>query len=779
MVWPARCYSVPALPTPFMITQPPPHDHVEFEAKRWGDKRLHGYETVDGYTILEVDGYWYYAATSGGVGLVSSGSRVGIDPLPGNLLPGLRPLPLNRGVLEGGPSHLSLPLTPLRPMPSAPFRSIAPAAGTAKVAVILVNFSDRTTDFTKADFTDLIFSTGTSSMNDYFNEVSYGNFSIAPGAGGIPDWVQAPSSHAYYGGNDINNSDSLPGDLVRDGVLLANPAIDFSEFDGDGDCKVDLLMVVHEGTGEEASFSTPDDIWSHSWSLSSAFIAGAATGGALNTGDTSVSCSGGYIVDDYLLLPELYSAGEISTIGVFLHEFGHAINLPDLYDTGSSLEFISEGVGTFGLMASGTWNGITTPGDSPAHLSAWSKYALGWVTPVVVSGALTDVGIRGAASPGAASGEVYQFFSGSPPAGIEGPGTGEYFLLENRTLQGFDAALSDSGLAVWHIDESKGTFTNRDNTEECIPPADCTTSHYRVGLVQADGRSDLERGINSGDSGDLFSNPDELGGHTMPSSDLYDGSLSGISITSIGDPGDPIRATLSHFFAGIISTPESYNFGSIKVGMTGTKTFTVSNLGADDLLIGTITLGGTDPEDFALGADTCSGTSVTQTGSCTFEVAFKPSVAGSSRAVVTIPSNDLDRPNYGVMLGGTVWSPSFGDGDGGGGGCFIATAAYGSYMERDVRVLREFRDDHLLTNRAGRALVKLYYSVSPPLAGLVASSEALKVIVRAMLLPVVYLALYTEVVSLIIVILLPLCLLFYLSMVVGKRKRDTVIPEEL
>jgi hypothetical protein len=74
------------------------------------------------------------------------------------------------------------------------------------------------------------------------------------------------------------------------------------------------------------------------------------------------------------------------------------------------------------------------------------------------------------------------------------------------------------------------------------------------------------------------------------------------------------------------------------------------------------------------------------------------------------------------------------------GGCFIATAAYGTPSAEQIDVLREFRDSVLLESTAGSLFVSLYYQLSPPVADFIAGNELLRTIVRELLIDPIVLA---------------------------------------
>jgi len=125
----------------------------------------------------------------------------------------------------------------------------------------------------------------------------------------------------------------------------------------------------------------------------------------------------------------------------------------------------------------------------------------------------------------------------------------------------------------------------------------------------------------------------------------------------------------------------------------------------------------------------------------------------------------------------TVTAAVDGGGGGGGGGCFIATAAFGSYIDPHVMTLRAFRDSFLMTNRFGRSFVRWYYATSPAIADVVRESGVLRTGVRLILLPAIglaYLSLTVGLLPTLVAITLAVTLLFpgtFLFLGIRNRRR--------
>jgi uncharacterized protein (DUF2141 family) len=176
-------------------------------------------------------------------------------------------------------------------------------------------------------------------------------------------------------------------------------------------------------------------------------------------------------------------------------------------------------------------------------------------------------------------------------------------------------------------------------------------------------------------------------------------------------------------------------------------------------------------------SDYTSGTSVTLTaapldqnssfsgwsGACAGAGTCTVTVSAATSVTATFISTEASSGNPSVAL--SVGADGGGSG-GGGGGCFIATAAYGSYLDPHVMVLREFRDKVLLKNKFGQEFVKFYYKHSPPIADTISKIEILKIATRLALTPVVYALAYPNVT---LVLLLTALIILMIS---RRRKTD-------
>ncbi|MBA7515444.1 hypothetical protein ES705_07484 [subsurface metagenome] len=381
--------------------------------------------------------------------------------------------------------------------------------------VILVDFNDNQYTYISEEFDSLIYGEDQSSLRDYYTEVSCGKFSISDSSV-ITQWFRAPENYSYYIGDSFgiypgNYPQNVQG-IVWAACSLADPFINFADFDEDGDGIVDAIFIVHAGPGAEEGFSGHiNHVWSHQWQLSNT---GTGCPGAYHTND-------GVDVDHYSMEPERFETetGRI-TVGVFAHEFGHVLGLPDLYDRDGS----TYGIGMFGIMAAGSWARAyddSLPGSCPTHFCAWSKYQLGWISPTEVDRIGVSKRENESVACAAVNPVAYRLLEDANGPDWEwSGGTGEYFLVENRYRTGFDKGLPGNGFLILHCDD-----TRLDNDNE---------NHPLVGIMQADGDEDFLLS-DRGTSGDLWQNSKYgFGDTSKPASLDYDGNPTGVWVYDIG-----------------------------------------------------------------------------------------------------------------------------------------------------------------------------------------------------------------------------------------------------
>lgn len=384
---------------------------------------------------------------------------------------------------------------------------------------ILLDFSDNVASVQPSFFDTLLYEDQKGTLRDYWSEVTYGNLAIVtldmPSALG---WMRAPQTYAYYvdGQRGFGDYPQNAQKMAEDAVVLADPLVDFSDYDNDSDGYVDGLFIIHAGPGYELT-GNPDHIHSHKWHMHN---------------PQSVD---GVIADVYSTEPEYWlSPGDMSC-GVYAHEMGHSVfGLPDLYDYG----YDSEGLGKWSLMAGGSWNGGL--GRSPAHPDAWCRIQTGAVVPTILSSNLLGASIP--AIEGTPT--IFRLWT-------NGTVSDEFMLVENRQKTGYDSKIPFHGLLIYHVDEAQ---SNNDNQWY---PGHTDYGHYLVALEQADGQWWLEKNFNSGDAKDSY--PGVTTNRTYddsstPDSRDYDFSTTNVAVRNIGDSGDTMTADL---FVTTAAPPEA------------------------------------------------------------------------------------------------------------------------------------------------------------------------------------------------------------------------------
>lgn len=353
-----------------------------------------------------------------------------------------------------------------------------PTTGEVHSLVILVQFADTKFSTVGSDahqfFNSMLnepgftYSNGANgSARDFYVNSSNGKFQpqfdvIGP--------VTLPKKYSYYGANKGSSTDNPVAleEFVREACTLADPLVDFSQYDHNQDGFIDNIYFFYAGKGE-ADSGDGNAIWPHS-----AYYADIAKEAGVTQKSLKLD---GIEVGNYTCSNEIN--GTIITpqpagIGTFVHEFGHVLGLADHYDIYYGMATFTPG--SFDTMDRASYN---NNGNTPAAFSAYERACLGWLDLTILKNGVDTLNVLPDLND---SNKAYMV-----PVG--GTNDQEYFIMENRQQKGWDAFIPGHGMLLWHIDyDAKAWEKNELNI---------TGTHQRVDIVEADNK--LTDNTRSGD----------------------------------------------------------------------------------------------------------------------------------------------------------------------------------------------------------------------------------------------------------------------------------------
>lgn len=427
--------AIPACPTPVAVSQP---DGQTLTIVLHGDEFYHFTTTTDGYTVLKNQaGYYVYAQKATG-GIVTS-DMIAHDVKKRTANETAFLAKTDKFITDNGEAKVARASKAKRN--NAIKKSPITDYGKFRGLVVLVNFSDR--KFTRTDanqFYDHM-------LNDerykgYANEDGtpnyYGNLYL----GSVRDYFFDSSNGIFDPHFDVVGP--IDVDMECDSVLstkyaphlfyraltLANPNVDYSKYDTDGDGDVDMVYFIVAGYGANYGGNNRNYLWPHASSLAN---------WKLKLDNTMI---GRYACSTELYGWESQNKTIIDGIGTICHEFSHVLGLPDLYDTdyeGSGGE--SQDPGEWDIMAGASYKSY---GRKPAGYSAWERFACGFSSPKMI-----DHEGKYTLNPLQQSNESYIMKTATE---------NEYFIFENRQPTGWDAKLPGHGMLVSHIDSTDNSI---------------------------------------------------------------------------------------------------------------------------------------------------------------------------------------------------------------------------------------------------------------------------------------------------------------------------------
>ena len=410
--------------------------------------------------------------------------------------------------------------------------------GIEYVLALKIDFTDMPGRREGAAFDKYLFATEGISLKTYYRENSYGQMDIQPGpmGGVLPkgnSWIRAKKPMTYYG-EGVRILERYR-ELVREACEAVDAIVDFSQYDRDNDGIVDHVMLIHSGN-DQASTGIID------YDIQSLLIP------SVNAIHDGVRVNTAALVAEE---PDF----EHPHLGIYFHEFFHDFGAPDVY----GFDFTDARDHKWGLMSQfGPYQGPAELGIGnglqPSHIMGYLKWdfdarpqngRLGWIQPVqITQNQKIDIP---SFEIGPKTNKLFKIDIHSSATPVRGEAT-EFFLIENRNKTSgatFDTYLPESGILIWHIDESRpyplGTFDASQQIwlEDPADPEHLGT-YQQDDVAFIDVQTITDGAAYSADDGQTAFTPG-----TVPNSNANDGTVTGISITNIGSEGLAIPILVS------------------------------------------------------------------------------------------------------------------------------------------------------------------------------------------------------------------------------------------
>ncbi|WP_028639152.1 immune inhibitor A domain-containing protein [Nocardioides sp. URHA0032] len=378
------------------------------------DARAGGLFEVDGYSVSrDRAGTWHYVSGRDAQGRVQLAHAVGPAGPPASVAPHA-----GRQQTRVSAKEEAARASILRQLQVASYRAqlAAAAEGEERVfhvpALMLATWYDEDAGETTPQFHDghdaayfkkILDGFGgnpNGSVTQFYYEASFGQFLVEIDVFGPYTSAESIGDPCHYGtpdDGDLKVTDPAGSVLGVGGAgalgmaveavpqTFADPGMDWSKYDNDGDGQVDFTIIIHSGS-DHAFTSDPCDTHSHALQATLGLPSTAESTLGLPAGTLKAGIptnSPGVFVDRVVTIPERGSLKDPLTIGVAAHEMAHALGEPDYYDTA----YTSNGTGDFDIMAGGSYMGDPA-GSNPTMFNPATRVFQGWVTPTVVHGDL-------------------------------------------------------------------------------------------------------------------------------------------------------------------------------------------------------------------------------------------------------------------------------------------------------------------------------------------------------------------------------------------------------